>query len=923
MDYKDTLLMPKTEFPMRGNLPQREPDIQAKWEEIDIYAKVQERTKGRPMFVLHDGPPYANGDIHMGHALNKILKDFIVRYKSASGFQAPYVPGWDTHGLPIEQALTNKGVKRKEMTVAEFRKLCTEYALQQIDNQRTQFKRLGVRGDWENPYITLKPEYEAQQIKVFGEMAKKGYIYKGLKPVYWSPSSESALAEAEIEYQDKRSASIYVGFKVKDGKGVLDTDTQIVIWTTTPWTIPANLGISVHPDLTYVVVTANGNKYLVAEALLEAVTKEIGWEETVVVQKLKGTELENIIAAHPLYGRDSLVMLGEHVTTDAGTGCVHTAPGHGEDDFYVGQKYGLEVLCPVDDKGHMTNEAPGFEGLFYDQANKPIAEALEKEGALLKLSFITHSYPHDWRTKKPVIFRATAQWFASIKDFRNELLEAVKETKWVPAWGETRLFNMVRDRGDWCISRQRVWGVPIPVFYAENGEEIITDETINHVSELFRQFGSNVWFEREAKELLPEGFTHPGSPNGTFTKETDIMDVWFDSGSSHQAVLLEREDLVRPADLYLEGSDQYRGWFNSSLSTAVAVTGKAPYKGVLSHGFALDGEGRKMSKSLGNTVLPSKVMNQLGADILRLWVASVDYQADVRVSDAILKQVAEVYRKIRNTFRFLLGNLADFNPASDKVAFENLREVDQFMLVKLNKLIKNVRNAYENYEFSGIYHAVNNFCTLDLSAFYLDFAKDVLYIEAKDNHERRAIQTVLYESLVALSKLVSPILSHTADEVWKFIPDVKEESVQLTDLPEYVDYANAKDLEEKWSAFMNLRDDVLKALEEARNEKVIGKSLTAKVTLYVNDKTKALLDSIQENLQQLFIVSGFEVAGSMKDAPENALKLDNAAIVVTKAEGETCERCWVVSKEVGQDPEHKTLCPRCAEVVKENYTHLA
>ncbi|WP_026574813.1 isoleucine--tRNA ligase [Bacillus sp. UNC438CL73TsuS30] len=923
MDYKDTLLMPKTEFPMRGNLPQREPDIQAKWEEIDIYAKVQERTKGRPMFVLHDGPPYANGDIHMGHALNKILKDFIVRYKSSSGFQAPYVPGWDTHGLPIEQALTNKGVKRKEMTVAEFRKLCTEYALQQIDNQRTQFKRLGVRGDWENPYITLKPEYEAQQIKVFGEMAKKGYIYKGLKPVYWSPSSESALAEAEIEYQDKRSASIYVGFKVKDGKGVLDADTQIVIWTTTPWTIPANLGISVHPDLTYVVVTANGNKYLVAEALLEAVTKEIGWEETVVVQKLKGTELENIIAAHPLYGRDSLVMLGEHVTTDAGTGCVHTAPGHGEDDFYVGQKYGLEVLCPVDDKGHMTNEAPGFEGLFYDQANKPIAEALEKEGALLKLSFITHSYPHDWRTKKPVIFRATAQWFASIKDFRNELLEAVKETKWVPAWGETRLFNMVRDRGDWCISRQRVWGVPIPVFYAENGEEIITDETINHVSELFRQFGSNVWFEREAKELLPEGFTHPGSPNGTFTKETDIMDVWFDSGSSHQAVLLEREDLVRPADLYLEGSDQYRGWFNSSLSTAVAVTGKAPYKGVLSHGFALDGEGRKMSKSLGNTVLPSKVMNQLGADILRLWVASVDYQADVRVSDAILKQVAEVYRKIRNTFRFLLGNLADFNPASDKVAFENLREVDQFMLVKLNKLIKNVRNAYENYEFSGIYHAVNNFCTLDLSAFYLDFAKDVLYIEAKDNHERRAIQTVLYDSLVALTKLVSPILSHTADEVWKFIPDVEEESVQLTDFPEYVDYTNAKDLEEKWSSFMKLRDDVLKALEEARNEKVIGKSLTAKVTLYVNEQTKVLLDSIQENLQQLFIVSGFEVAGTMENAPENALKLDNAAIVVTKAEGETCERCWVVSTEVGQDSEHKTLCPRCAEVVKENYTHLA
>lgn len=914
--------MPQTEFPMRGNLPQREPEIQAKWEEMNIYKKVQERTKGRPMFVLHDGPPYANGDIHMGHALNKILKDMIVRYKSMSGYHAPYVPGWDTHGLPIEQALTNKGVKRKEMTVAEFRQLCTKYALEQIDNQREQFKRLGVRGDWENPYITLNPAYEAQQIKVFGEMAKKGYIYKGLKPVYWSPSSESALAEAEIEYQDKKSASIYVGFKVKDGKGVLDTDTQIIIWTTTPWTIPANLGISVHPDLTYVVVSANENKYLVAEALLEEVSKVIGWEEATVIKKVKGNELEHILAIHPLYGRDSLVMLGEHVTTDAGTGCVHTAPGHGEDDFHVGQKYGLEVLCPVDDKGVMTSEAPGFEGLFYDKANKPITQALEDAGALLKLSFITHSYPHDWRTKKPVIFRATAQWFASIKDFRNELLDAVKETKWIPAWGETRLFNMVRDRGDWCISRQRVWGVPIPVFYAENGEEIITDETINHVSDLFREFGSNIWFEREAKDLLPEGFTHQGSPNGTFTKETDIMDVWFDSGSSHQAVLLERDDLVRPADLYLEGSDQYRGWFNSSLSTAVAVTGEAPYKGVLSHGFALDGEGRKMSKSIGNVVIPAKVMNQLGADILRLWVASVDYQADVRVSDAILKQVAEVYRKIRNTFRFLMGNLADFTPA-DRVPYENLREVDQFMLVKLNKLIKNVRRAYENYEFAGIYHAINNFCTLDLSSFYLDFAKDVLYIEATDNHERRAIQTVLYESLLALTKLVSPILSHTADEVWKFIPSVTEESVQLTDLPEYQELSNSNALEEKWTEFMYLRDDVLKALEEARNQKVIGKSLTAKVTLYVNEKSRQLLDSIDENMKQLFIISGFEVAGTYEEAPENAVKLETAAIVITKAEGETCERCWIVTPEVGQNPEHSTLCNRCADVVKENYTHLA
>ncbi|MCY7776394.1 isoleucine--tRNA ligase, partial [Bacillus licheniformis] len=701
MDYKDTLLMPKTDFPMRGNLPNREPEIQGKWEDMDIYSLVQKRTEGRPMFVLHDGPPYANGDIHMGHALNKVLKDFIVRSRSMSGYHAPYVPGWDTHGLPIETALTkNKKVKRKEMTVAEFRKLCEEYAWQQIEGQKAQFKRLGVRGDWENPYVTLKPEFEAQQIKVFGEMAKKGYIYKGKKPVYWSPSSESALAEAEIEYHDKRSPSIYVAFDVKDGKGVLTNGEKIVIWTTTPWTIPANLGIAVHPELEYSVVAAGGARYVMASALIESVAKAIGFEDHEVVQTVKGKDLEHIVAVHPLYGRDSLVMLGEHVTTDAGTGCVHTAPGHGEDDFIIGQKYGLDVLCPVDEKGHMTSEAPGFEGLFYDQANKPITEQLEEKGALLKLDFITHSYPHDWRTKKPTIFRATAQWFASIKDFRGELLEAVKETKWVPEWGETRLYNMIRDRGDWCISRQRAWGVPIPVFYAENGEPIITDETINHVSELFREHGSNIWFEKEANELLPEGFTHPGSPNGKFTKEQDIMDVWFDSGSSHQAVLEEREGLVRPADLYLEGSDQYRGWFNSSISTAVAVTGKAPYKGVLSHGFALDGEGRKMSKSLGNVVVPAKIMNQFGADILRLWVASVDYQADVRVSDAILKQVAEVYRKIRNTFRFLHGNIADFDPAKDAIAVEDLREVDQYILIKLNSLIEKVKKAYEEYDFA-------------------------------------------------------------------------------------------------------------------------------------------------------------------------------------------------------------------------------
>ncbi|MED4352940.1 isoleucine--tRNA ligase [Schinkia azotoformans] len=919
MEYKDTLLMPKTEFPMRGNLPKREPEIQAKWEEQNIYKMVQKRTEGRPLFVLHDGPPYANGDIHMGHALNKILKDMIVRFKSMSGYHAPYVPGWDTHGLPIETALTkNKKVDRKKMSVAEFRKLCEEYAYEQVDCQREQFKRLGVRGDWENPYITLTKGYEAQQIKVFGEMAKKGYIYKGLKPVYWSPSSESALAEAEIEYQDKRSASIYVAFQVKDGNGVLAGDEKIIIWTTTPWTIPANLGICVHPELEYSVVEVDGEKYVLASALLESVSKTIEWENVKVVKTVKGAELENVVARHPFYERDSLVMLGEHVTTDAGTGCVHTAPGHGEDDFLVGKKYGLDVLNPVDDKGYFTSQAPGFEGLFYDDANKVVSEKLQEVGALLKLTFITHSYPHDWRTKKPVIFRATAQWFASIKDFREQLLQAIKEVKWVPAWGETRLFNMIKDREDWCISRQRAWGVPIPVFYGEDGEPIITDETIAHVSNLFREHGSNVWFEREAKDLLPEGFTSPHSPNGKFTKETDIMDVWFDSGSSHQAVLVEREELQRPADLYLEGSDQYRGWFNSSLSTGVAVTGKAPYKGILSHGFALDGEGRKMSKSLGNTIIPNKVMDQLGADILRLWVASVDYQADVRVSDAILKQVAEVYRKIRNTFRFLLGNLSDFDPAVDKVSLNDLREVDVYILVKLNKVIDKVLTSYENYDFAGIYHAVNNFCTIELSSFYLDVAKDVIYIEAANSKKRRSIQTVLYETLLALTKLVTPILPHTAEEVWEYIPGVTEESVQLVDMPQVTEIANAAAIEEKWDTFMEIRDDVLKALENARNEKVIGKSLTASITLYPNAKYKELLQNI-EDLQKLFIVSHLEMAGDQGNAPSEAQSFDTLSIVVKPAEGETCERCWVVTPTVGAVAEHPTLCKDCGTTVQEHY----
>jgi isoleucyl-tRNA synthetase len=919
MDYKDTLLMPKTDFPMRGNLPNREPEMQAKWDEEKIYEQVQKRTEGRPLFVLHDGPPYANGDIHMGHALNKILKDFIVRYKSMSGFHAPYVPGWDTHGLPIETALTKKGkVDRKKLTVAEFRQKCEEYALEQVERQKEQFKRLGVRGDWDNPYVTLTHDFEAQQIKVFGDMAKKGYIYKGKKPVYWSPSSESALAEAEIEYHDKRSPSIYVAFDVTEGNGVLKGDEKFVIWTTTPWTIPANLAIALHPELTYASVKVEEATYVVAKELIEQLAKEFEWDHYEIVQTFNGSDLEKTKTKHPLYDRESLVILGDHVTLDAGTGCVHTAPGHGEDDYLVGQTYGLDVLCPVNDKGVFTDEAPMFEGLFYDEANKVITEKLEEAGALLKLTFITHSYPHDWRTKKPVIFRATAQWFASIKDFREELLREIEAVEWLPKWGETRLYNMVRDRGDWCISRQRAWGVPIPIFYGEDGEPIITDETIDHVSQLFREHGSNIWFEWETTDLLPKDFTSPHSPNGNFTKETDIMDVWFDSGSSHQAVLEERDDLTRPADVYLEGSDQYRGWFNSSLSTAVAVTGKAPYKSVISHGFTLDGVGKKMSKSLGNTIIPNKVMKQLGADILRLWVASVDYQADVRVSDDILKQVAEVYRKIRNTFRFLLGNLADFDPTTNTVAYDQLAEVDQYMLVKLNDLVSDVKKGYEEYQFANVYNKIHNFCTVELSSFYMDIAKDTLYIRHADHISRRRIQTVMYETLTALVKLVSPILSHTADEVWKHIPAVSETSVQLTDMPEVQTFTNITDLCRKWDRFMVLRDDVLKALEEARADKGIKKSLHAHVTVYADDEDRTLLDSI-EDLHKLFITSGTTVTARKTDLSAESVEYEEIAVRVERAEGETCERCWVVSTSLGENNHHPGLCPECTETVVNHY----
>ncbi|WP_330988837.1 isoleucine--tRNA ligase [Staphylococcus pseudintermedius] len=912
MEYKDTLLMPKTKFPMRGGLPTKEPQIQQEWKEKDLYRKMLEKNEGQPSFILHDGPPYANGNLHMGHALNKILKDFINRYKTMQGFYTPYVPGWDTHGLPIEQALTKKGVKRKEMTTAEFRDKCQAFAMEQIDIQKKDFLRLGVNGDFDNPYITLKPEYEAAQIRLFGEMADKGLIYKGKKPVYWSPSSESSLAEAEIEYHDKRSASIYVAFDVKDSKGIVADDAKFIIWTTTPWTLPSNVAISVHPELTYVQMNVDGTRYIIAEALVDAVAEQLGWDKEAVVREkdFKGSELEYIEAQHPFIDRISLIINGEHVTTDAGTGCVHTAPGHGEDDFIVGQKYGLEVISPLDDKGVFTAEGGPFEGMFYDKANQAVTELLTEKGALLKLDFITHSYPHDWRTKKPVIFRATPQWFASISKVRQDILDAIEDTKFKVDWGKTRIYNMIRDRGEWVISRQRVWGVPLPVFYAENGDIIMTKETVYHVADLFEQHGSNIWFERDAKDLLPEGFTHPGSPNGEFTKEQDIMDVWFDSGSSHRGVLETCPELSFPADMYLEGSDQYRGWFNSSITTSVATRGRSPYKMLLSHGFVMDGEGKKMSKSLGNVIVPDTIVKQKGADIARLWVSSVDYLADVRISDEILNQVADVYRKIRNTLRFLLGNINDYNPATDRIAEADLLEVDRYILNRLREFTAGTLDHYESFDYLNIYQEVQNFINVELSNFYLDYGKDILYIEEKNAHKRRSMQTVLFEILVNMTKLLAPIIPHTAEEVWSHIEQVDEESVHLTNMPakEEVDQA----LLDKWNTFMALRDDVNRALEAARNEKVIGKSLEAKVKIGNSPSfdTLAFLEGFND-LHQLFIVSQVEL---VEDTKGEAYQ--HGTIEIAKADGEKCARCWNYSESLGSVGELDDLCPRCQEVVK-------
>ncbi len=897
MNYKETLLMPETSFQMRGNLPENEKLQREKWEEMDLYNKVREKNKGKTPFILHDGPPYANGNIHIGHAMNKILKDFVNRYKMMSGYDMIYIPGWDTHGLPIEQAVTNSGVDRKSMGKAEFRALCEKYAYEQIEKQMSGFKELNVLADWDHPYITLQKEMEARQIEVFAEMAKKGLIFKGLKPVYWSPSSESALAEAEIEYHDRKDSSIFVAFPVVEGNDKVKVGDNLVIWTTTPWTLPCNTGIAISEKFDYAKVKVNDKYYIVANELLDSLAKEFNWEDYEVVDVFSGSEFKGVKYKHVFMDRIAPVVDGFHVTLDAGTGLVHIAPMYGADDFIIGKEYGLEMVNGIDDQGVLNELSGPFSGLFFEDANKAVTVKLEELGVLLKLKFITHSYPHDWRTKKPIIFRATKQWFCSIDKIRDDLLnELENNVKFHTEWGKKRLYNMIHDRGDWCISRQRVWGVPIPIFYNEDGSEIVDYDVMMHVADLFREYGSNVWFEREAKDLLPEGYTNPASPNGNFTKEEDIMDVWFDSGSTWNGVLRE-QGLPYPADMYLEGSDQYRGWFNSSLICGVAVTGKAPYKELVSHGFTLDGKGNKMSKSLGNTIVPADMVRLHGSDILRLWVASTDYTEDVRISDDLIKQVKESYRKIRNTYKFMLGNLKDFDYNKDSIKYEDMPYYDKYMMNELNKFTKNVLEEYNGYNFQNVYKLVNNFVSFTLSNFYLDFTKDILYIEKADSLVRRSVQTVLYNILNNEVKLLAPILPYTSEEVYSLLPHT-EESIHLTDMPEVVEYSDSKEVEELFKLFFELKDKVNKKLEEARNEKLIGSALEAVVKINLDAKYNEVKEKLGSYLHQLFIVSKVEYTTSGDE------------VVVEKSTGEKCNRCWNYVDHLNGD-----ICDRCHNII--------
>ncbi|HIT09495.1 MAG TPA: isoleucine--tRNA ligase [Candidatus Merdivicinus faecavium] len=926
LDYNQTLNLPKTSFDMRAGLPKKEPKFIEHWNEMDLYQQLLTRNQGKPLYVLHDGPPYANGDIHLGTALNKVLKDIIVKYKNMTGFNSPYVPGWDTHGLPTElKALKAVGLDKDKATPAEIRRQCREFAMSYVEIQKEQFMRLGVTGDFKDPYITLKPEFEAEQIKVFGEMAKKGLIYRGMKPVYWCAECGTALAEAEIEYQDDPCVTVYVKFKVTDDKGVfsaagIDPDkTSFVIWTTTTWTLPGNLAVCLGPDIEYTAVKVGDEYLIMARDLAPGVMKEAGIADYEMAGSFRGSELEYMKTAHPFLDRVSLVIVGDHVTLESGTGCVHTAPAFGVEDFDVCQNYPeIELVIPVDASGRQTAEAGDFiAGQTLEESNKTIFARMKEDGALFAAKKITHSYPHCWRCKEPVMFRATDQWFCSVDAIKDDAVKAIEGVEWIPAWGEERIKGMVRDRRDWCISRQRKWGVPIPILYCKKcGKPIVNDTTIEAISELFRREGSDAWYLKEPSEFLPAGFAC--ECGGTeFEKEQDILDVWFDSGTSHAAVLKQRPDLKWPADLYLEGADQYRGWFQSSLLTAVATTGEAPYKAVCTHGWVVDGEGKAMHKSAGNSIAPDEIIKQYGADILRLWVASSDYHADIRISNDILKQLSEAYRKIRNTARYILGNLDGFDPDAGRVSPEELTELDRWAYAKLDELIDRVRAGYDALDYHVAFHAIHNFCVVEMSSFYLDIIKDRLYCEKKDSVLRRAAQTAMYDILTAITRLAAPILVFTCEEIWQHLPasaSLDMGSVFFNQMPEKANLALPDGFAEKWELIYQVRSDVLKALEPKRASKEIGKSTDARITLTCSPELYGKLLPFAAELAPVFIVSSVEVAEG--DSGEFAGETEGLFVTSSLDPHEKCERCWLHDESVGKNSAHPTLCARCAAAVE-------
>ncbi|QSV47080.1 isoleucine--tRNA ligase [Geobacter benzoatilyticus] len=923
MDYKNTLNLPVTDFPMKGNLPQREPDILAGWQKNDLYGKLAAAGQGKPRYVLHDGPPYANGHIHIGHALNKILKDIILKSKRMQGFAAPYVPGWDCHGLPIElQVEKNLGSKKHETTKLQMRKQCREYAEKFVKIQRDEFERLGVIGDWDRPYLTLTPDYEGITARELARFAENGGLYKGKKPVHWCSSCVTALAEAEVEYADKTSPSIYVKFLLQDDisaavPSLAGKKVSLVIWTTTPWTIPANLAVALHPELDYVALEAGGEVLVVADGLKDAFMAATGLQGSVIAT-FRADILYKKRCKHPFYDRDSIILLGEHVTLDAGTGCVHTAPGHGQEDYELGLAEGLDIYNPVDNRGRYIQSLEFFGGMFVFDANTAVVEKLQEVGALLGLGTVEHSYPHCWRCKKPIIFRATEQWFISMEKngLRKKAMEEIDRVSWVPKWGRERIHGMIENRPDWCISRQRSWGVPITAFYCTECGEILADgKTMHHVADLFMEAGSDIWYEKEAAELLPPGTVCPKCGKQAFEKEMDILDVWFDSGVSHAAVLENRPELGSPANLYLEGSDQHRGWFHSSLLASVGTRGTAPYTEVLTHGFVVDGSGRKMSKSVGNVVAPEEVIKKYGAEILRLWVAAQDYRDDVRISQEILTRLAEAYRRIRNTCRYLLGNLSDFEPATDMVSFGQMTELDRWALHQLEELKEKVLTAYNEYEFHILYHVVNGFCTVEMSAFYLDIIKE-RYTSRKDSPERRSAQTVMYLVLESLVRLMAPVLSFTAEELWGYMPKRAEDSVHLASFPEFHPEWKDDALVERWARIMAVRSDVSKALEQARVQKTIGHSLDAAVTLAAEPELLAFLKEYAGELATVFIVSKVELAEGIAGDCYEAEGVKGLKIAVSAAPGEKCERCWHYDEQIGGDTEHPTLCPKCVAAVK-------